>query len=858
MAIYHFSAQVISRSQGRSSVASSAYRSAEKMMDERTGLTHDFTRKSDVIESEVLLPNNAPEYLKNRERLWNIVEQTEKRKDAQVAREINVALLREFTSEQNWDLLKSFVKKEFVDQGMIADVNFHGGHQGNRDQPHGHIMLTMREVHQEGFGQKVRAWNDKLLLNEWRERWAEYCNLELAKNGFDFRVDQRTLEAQGINLEAQSKIGPKVSQASMARFEEHQALARRNGERLLSDPSITMKALTRQQSTFTHQDLARFVNSHTFDADQFTAVYEKIKAHPDLVFLGQDERHRERFTTREMLFLETTMVQQAINKAQKFKHPISDQSISQGMLGKSLSEEQAKALRHITQGGDVSCVLGFAGTGKSYLLDSAREAWESEGYCVQGMTLSGIAAESLKFGSGIESYTVANRLWHWDQEREQLTDKDIVVVDEAGMLGSRQMAKILDEVDRSGAKLVLIGDPEQLQAIEAGAPYRAIAERVGFMEMTEIRRQQESWQQQATRDFASERTLEGISAYEQHDRVHTFDTKEMAMLGMIEQWEISRNQLPEKTQIMLAYTRNEVHALNEQARQIRQAKGELGSEIKVETSRGERTFAEGDRVYFLRNENRELQVKNGTLGTLERIQGKIFTIRLDGRDKENSRFVEVNLKSYNDIDHGYAATVYKAQGVTVDRSHVLASEYFDRHSTYVAMSRHRENADLYISQDVFLTRNQLNETLSRERSKDVTLDYARNRHFEVNEQNHTQDRNITLHKSRFPETFELEQAKQADIAMAEKKMGLKLSTELKEGDRGIYRGNIEIAGRQYGVIEQENKQGKLIHVYKLESQKKGEEMVIERKMRLEGKDIFKGHQPAVRERGVGRSVGRER
>jgi Ti-type conjugative transfer relaxase TraA len=734
MAIYHFSAQVISRSQGRSSVASAAYRSAEKLWDDRSGRAHDFTPKSDVMEKAILLPKDAPEWMNDREKLWNGVEQTEKRKDAQLAREINLALPRELTPAQNWALLTSFVQREFVDQGMVADVAFHRGHPGGEDQPHGHVMLTLREVTLEGFGHKVRAWNDRARLNDWRESWATHCNLELARHGFDLRVDHRSLEAQGINLEAQSKIGPKEAQRAMARFAEHQALAMRNGERLLKEPEIALTAITRQQSTFTHQDLARLVNRHTVDAEQFEAVYAKVKAHPDLVHLGQDDRGRDRFTTREHLALETQMIGQVTEKAQITNHIVSDQPLAATMVDQHLSDEQKAALKHLTQGGDVACVVGFAGTGKSYLLGAAREAWEAAGYRVQGMTLSGIAAENLEGGSGIQSTTVASRLWHWARERERLTAQDIVVVDEAGMLGSRQMAAIMAEAHRAGAKVALVGDPEQLQAIEAGAAFRAIAERVGFVDMTDIRRQQENWQQQATRDFASERTAEGLLAYEQHDNIHTFNTKEAAMSGMIEQWDEVRSQSPDKSQLMLAYTRDEVRQLNEQARSMRHSRGELGQDCLIETSRGQRTLAEQDRIYFLRNDNRDLQVKNGTLGTIEKIDQDRLIVRLDRADQAQARRVEFSLKDYNDIDHGYAATVYKAQGVTVDRTHVLASKYFDRHSTYVAMSRHRDGADVYVSRDDFPSFGALSKNLSRERTKDVTLDYAQQRGLESKEQ----------------------------------------------------------------------------------------------------------------------------
>ena len=133
MAIYHFSASVISRGAGSSSVAAAAYRSAEKLYDERLDQTHNFTQKSDVVNSEILLPDGAPAWMKDREKLWNAVEKKERRKDAQLAREITIDLPKEFTPDQNWALAKGFVEKTFVEKGMVADVNFHSGHKGGED-----------------------------------------------------------------------------------------------------------------------------------------------------------------------------------------------------------------------------------------------------------------------------------------------------------------------------------------------------------------------------------------------------------------------------------------------------------------------------------------------------------------------------------------------------------------------------------------------------------------------------------------------------------------------------------------------------------------------------------------------------
>ena len=264
MAIYHFSGTVVSRSQGRSSVAAAAYRSAEKLHDERQDKTADFTRKQDVIYKEILTPENAPEWMKDRNKLWNAVEAGENRKDAQLAREFNFSLPKELTSEQNIILAREFIQKEFVDRGMVADLCIHNDKAKDGEaQPHAHVMLTMRKLEGDGFGQKERSWNAKENIMLWRENWAECANRHLALNGIDQRIDHRTLEEQGIELEAQKKIGPDILRVHDTRVEDHQRIARENGEKILLNPTIALNAITRQQSTFTHQDIARFVNRHS-------------------------------------------------------------------------------------------------------------------------------------------------------------------------------------------------------------------------------------------------------------------------------------------------------------------------------------------------------------------------------------------------------------------------------------------------------------------------------------------------------------------------------------------------------------------------------------------------------------------
>jgi len=256
-----------------------------------------------------------------------------------------------------------------------------------------------------------------------------------------------------------------------------------------------------------------------------------------------------------------------------------------------------------------------------------------------------------------------------------------------------------------------------LQSIEAGAAFRSIHERHGGAEIGEVRRQREDWQRDATRDLATGRTGHAIHAYDHHGMVHAAETREQARGDLIDRWDRERQAAPDATRIILTHTNAEVRELNEAARDRMREAGDLGEDVRVAAERGARNFAHGDRVMFLQNE-RGLGVKNGTLGTIEQVSPQSMTVRTD-----DGRNVAFDLKDYNKIDHGYAATVHKAQGMTVDRTHVLATPGMDAHGSYVALSRHRDGMDLHYGRDDFASRDKLINTLSRDRAKDMASDY---------------------------------------------------------------------------------------------------------------------------------------
>jgi Ti-type conjugative transfer relaxase TraA len=590
-------------------------------------------------------------------------------------------------------------------------------------------MLTMREVGEEGFGAKVRDWNRTNQVEQWRERWAIHVNARLAELDIDARIDHRSLEAQGIDLEPQDKIGPAASRMGergleSERIEDHRAVASRNGERIIAEPRVALDAITHHQATFTKRDLAMFVHRHTDGKDQYDRAMSAVQASPDLIELGKGGRGEDRFTSRDMIETERRLQRASELMATSERHRVSEKD-REGALraaaarGLDLSGEQRTAFDHATDSRDLSVVVGYAGTGKSAMLGVAREAWERGGYEVRGVALSGIAAEGLENGSGIASRTIASMEYGWAQGRDMLTARDVLVIDEAGMVGTRQMERVLSHAADAGAKVVLVGDPQQLQAIEAGAAFRAIHERHGGVEITEVRRQHEGWQQDATRHLATGRTSEAINAYATRGMVHVAEAREQARSDLVERWDRDRQANPDASRIILTHTNAEVRELNEAARDAMRASGDLGDDVRLKVERGDRAFASGDRIMFLRNE-RSLEVKNGTLGTVEQVNQQGMTVRTD-----DGRSVAFDMKDYAHVDHGYAATIHKAQGMTVDRTHVLATPGMDRHGAYVALSRHRDGMALHYGRDDFKDDARLVRTLSRERTKDMASDYRK-------------------------------------------------------------------------------------------------------------------------------------
>jgi Ti-type conjugative transfer relaxase TraA len=794
-------AQMISRGAGRNIISAASYRHRTRMRDEQTGTLFNYRGgDDDLVHEELALPEDIPAWLRSAiegktvaeasEALWNAVDAFETRVDAQLARELIIALPEELTRAENIALVQEFVRDNLSSKGMIADWVYHD----KDDNPHIHLMTALRPLTEEGFGPKyvpVRRPDGKPLrevksnrhngeivytcwagnretMKAWKIAWAQTASRYLALAGRDIRLDGRSYAEQGLEGIAQRHLGPGKSAMMRKGVEMYFApadLARRRKmtARLLADPGPLLRQLGNERSTFDEKDIARVIHRYVDDPVDFANIRARLMASPDLALLKPQQagpltdpmtgrvngrvtgeaREPAIFTTRQILRTEHDMMRSADTLSGRKGFGISDAGRAGAVRfveGDNplkpfrLDVEQIEAIRHVTGDSGIAAVVGLAGTGKSTLLAAARLAWESGHHRVLGAALSGKAAEGLEESSGIRSRTLAAWEHAWNNGRDRLMRGDVLVIDEAGMVSSLQMAHMLDAAEKAGAKVVLVGDAMQLQPIGAGAAFRAIAERIGSAELAGVRRQQDQWARDASKLFARGRTGAGLEIYARRGHLVEAETRDALISRLVSDWADARRKMIMPSQpgrgvrpgtgiaalngggrlrgdalLVLAHTNRDVHRLNEALRKVMRDEGALDAARSFRTERGLREFAAGDRIIFLENArflepraggNNPQYVRNGMFGTVvstgNAFRAPLLSVRLDSGSE-----IVLSEDSYRNIDHGYAVTIHKSQGATVDRTFVLASGMMDRHLTYVSMTRHRHRADLYAAREDF-------------------------------------------------------------------------------------------------------------------------------------------------------------
>ncbi|WP_019223231.1 Ti-type conjugative transfer relaxase TraA [Bartonella rattaustraliani] len=779
MAIAHLQAKIIGS--GKSAISSAAYRHRTRMFDELEGShTHRYDNDKDLVHSEMNIPEDSPKWItqqlnsfktneKKSEWLWNTIQNSE-RINGQLAREIVIALPLELSKNQNISLVQEFVKENFSSRGLVSDWVYHDK-QGN---PHVHIMHTLRPVTEKGFGaKKIALLNEdgtvkkslvtirdsqgnairqeerivyetvignKDTLKDLRNSWGEMATRYLAIAGYDIKIDMRSYKERGLSIEPTLHLGQSAHAMSKKGLvsnavQANEKIKQKTVDIIKKNPDELLKLISHEKSTFSRIDLMKTIHRYVDNSNDLNDIMERLEKSDNLIKIEDHSNpHKAIYSTKEILKTEYDMERLAISLSQTTGHGVKDKKVLEAIKSvenkdKSnrfqFSEEQKLAVQHITDDKGIAAVVGYAGAGKSTLLEAANTAWVNSGKRVYGAALAGKAAEGLEESAKIKSKTLAAWELSWKNKKDELRVGDVFVIDEAGMVSSKQLSRFIQKVEQAGAKIVLVGDDMQLQPIESGAAFRVVARNVGYIELSGIRRQKEEWGQNASRQFARGQVKEALDHYNDRGFIHETKTHDQAINAIVKDWMDTRKKVEAKCVeegrnlrgdelLVLAHTNASVKTLNEKIRtalkEARLLKSENGENVtNFDTLKGQREFVVGDRIIFLKNAQFEeksapelgkQKVKNGMLGTILSIQNEqgnpLLKVRLDSGQE-----VVFSNQTYQNIDHGYAATIHKSQGVSVDNVFVLASSSMDQHLAYVSMSRHRYQSHLYVAEEDF-------------------------------------------------------------------------------------------------------------------------------------------------------------
>lgn len=459
----------------------------------------------------------------------------------------------------------------------------------------------------------------------------------------------------------------------------------------LAEQLLGSEGLTATSSTFEPRDVARSI-AEALEDGAGTAAIEELSAavleRREALFLVEGGRGGEGlWSTEEMLEIERRLLVES-ERQRGAGRAVGDDALTEMVIGRSpaLSEEQKTLVRHLLGSGHgVEVVVGKAGSGKTQAFAAAGAAWEQAGLSTMGVALSARAAAELQAQSGITCDTVAGLLARLGRGEEPLAGADVLVVDEAGMIGTRDMWRLVKAASATQTKVVLVGDHRQLPEIDAGGAFAALVGKLHGLQLRANLRQEAAWEKEALDQLRAGRVEEALESYRGMGRLQLAASAAEARSAMVEDWVLARG---EGRATMLAVRRADVEELNRLARQRLRATGELGDDVAVAGGQG---FAVGDEVICRKND-RGLGVRNGTRGTVLSAEDEALVIECDeGRRRLDHGYLEAG-----GLTHGYATTIHKAQGATFDRAFVLASGGLYREAGYVAMSRARARSELYM------------------------------------------------------------------------------------------------------------------------------------------------------------------
>ena len=733
MAIQFARIKIVSRKNGGNACHKGAYNARSEITDDKTNITYNFISKGDNVYHDVLLPDFVDSKYKDISVLMNAVEYAEKRKNSQLLKDIVIALPddKEFSLEDRINITHEIIgEMEWVKNGLAVQVDIHEPHDGEKNW-HAHLLVTTRRFSEDGknLGEKARDLNPEFKSGKngnfiipeediIHEKGKRIINNYAKRMGYETRVDV-------ISLNPQEHVGPMRMRSVM------NAAAERNEERRvaeiehLNSGARVLKKVTKNMSVFTKGDLTRAVKCIP-NSDARARLVEDALSNKSVIALYREEGDKTQyFTTKKVRSEENKIVrlsQYVANENNVFAMSNRDNlKQTKELINNAqghLTEEQHRALSElILSNSGLRILRGRAGSGKSYVLKELATIASSSSINVIGLAPTHKAKIALA-SDGFENIdTIKGMLFKLLNGRFNLPKNSLIVVDEAGMVGNDDMRELLRVAATRKCNAILAGDEKQQASVQRGGMFEGFADRYGSSTILDIQRQDSNWGKAVAMALSNGHVQTGISVLEKEGRIKWSDGSSNSMQLLLSDWSKSDYEISDR--VILAVKNKDVAALNHGVREHLKLKDRLvGDEIAV----GGNHYMKGDRILITKT-NKNLGVINGDIAEIIDISLKKFTIRFASGNKENNKEISFNPSKYHGFRHGYATTIFKAQGASIKDVYVFHNGFAGIRNSYVALSRNINELNLYSNKEATTSTVMLIKQLSQDAEAGSSLAY---------------------------------------------------------------------------------------------------------------------------------------
>jgi len=767
MAIQFARIEIVGRSSGGNACCKGAYNARTIIKDQKTNITYNFSNRGDNVYHDILLPEGVDWKFKNIAELMNSIEHIERKNNSQLLKDAVIALPddKELDLQDRINITHRIIEKmEWVKNGLAVQIDIHEPHDGEKNW-HAHLLITTRRftINGKRLGAKARDLNPEFKTGKYgnfivpEETLLQHHTRDVINDYFKELGLENRVDTIGIN--PREHIGP-VRMRSVLNQASDRNEARRIAElEHLSSGLAVLDKVTRHMSVFSRGDLIRAVKCVPDDARAKELVEDALASKSIITLFTEDGSKTQYFTTREVRLEESKILRLSGYVAsgdnvfapgdKSFKHT---QGLIESARGNLSGEQHIALVELIASNSSLRILRGRAGVGKSHVLRQIASIAKASNIKIIGLSPTHKAKEVLSSHGFEHTDTIKGMLFKLHNARFSLPKHSLLVVDEAGMIGNDDYQELLRVAATRQCNVILSGDERQLASVGRGGMFEVFAGKYGSSTLLDIKRQKSVWGKEVATAFSQGNVREGISILSQEDRINRQSGGMESMEALLADWHKSSHSLSDR--LILAVKNNDVSALNHGARQYLKQIGKLtGSELEV----GGNFYMKGDLI-LIQKTNKELRLVNGDLAEILEVTKDRFVISMQSRDNKdnsgNAEIIEFNPAEYNGFRHGYATTVFKAQGASIKDVYVFHDGFAGLRNSYVALSRNINELNLYVNSKATPSPEALIKQLAYDPEQGSSLNFYSEEDSKTLKQNSETLANIGLFDSMLLKTYD--------------------------------------------------------------------------------------------------------